>query len=212
MPSDGPIVHVIDDDEAARDSLAFLLGTAKISVHTYESAVAFLKVAADVRSGCIITDVRMPEINGIDLLRRLKELKISVPVIVVTGHGDVALAVEAMKVGAADFLEKPFDDDAMLAAVRSALDRQQSQGKREAKRADIESRLAALSSRERDVLGGLVSGLANKQIAFNLGISPRTVEIYRANLMTKMQASSLSDLVRMALVAGILGPTASHPT
>jgi len=212
MPSDGPIVHVIDDDEAARDSLAFLLGTAKISVHTYESAVAFLKVAADVRSGCIITDVRMPEINGIDLLRRLKELKISVPVIVVTGHGDVALAVEAMKVGAADFLEKPFDDDAMLAAVRSALDRQQSQGKREAKRADIESRLAALSSRERDVLGGLVSGLANKQIAFNLGISPRTVEIYRANLMTKMQAASLSDLVRMALITEILGTTGSDCT
>jgi len=209
MPSDGPIVHVIDDDEAARDSLAFLLGTAKISVHTYESAVAFLKVAADVRSGCIITDVRMPELNGIDLLRRLKELKISVPVIVVTGHGDVALAVEAMKVGAADFLEKPFDDDAMLAAVRSALDRQQSQGKREAERADIEGRLAALSSRERDVLGGLVSGLANKQIAFNLGISPRTVEIYRANLMTKMQASSLSDLVRMALIAKILGSSGS---
>jgi len=209
MPSDRPIVHVIDDDEAARDSLAFLLGTAKISVKTYESAVAFLKVAADVRSGCIITDVRMPEVTGVDLLRRLKELKIGVPVIVITGHGDVALAVEAMKVGAADFLEKPFDDGAMLTAVRSALDRQQSEGKRQAERSDIESRLAALSSRERDVLEGLVNGLANKQIAFNLGISPRTVEIYRANLMTKMQASSLSDLVRMALITGILGSTGS---
>src|SRR5215470_4140783 len=114
-------VHVIDDDEAARQSLAFLLGTAKIEVKTYESAVAFLKVAADVRSGCIITDVRMPEITGIELLRRLKELKVGVPVIVVTGHGDIALAVEAMKMGAADFFEKPFDDDLLLASVRAAL-------------------------------------------------------------------------------------------
>jgi two-component system response regulator FixJ len=146
----------------------------------------------------------MPEISGIDLLRRLKELKISVPVIVVTGHGDVPLAVEAMKIGAAEFLEKPFDDEVLLNAVRSALNKQNTDSKRQAERADIDSRLAALSNRERDVLQGLVSGLANKQIAFNLGISPRTVEIYRANLMTKMQASSLSDLVRMALVAGIL--------
>ena len=204
MPSEMPTVHVIDDDEAARDSLAFLLGTARIDVKTYESATAFLAIAANVKSGCIITDVRMPEITGIDLLRRLKELKISVPVIVVTGHGDVPLAVEAMKIGAAEFLEKPFDDEVLLGAVRSALKRQSTDGKREADRADIDSRLAALSNRERDVLQGLVSGLANKQIAFNLGISPRTVEIYRANLMTKMQASSLSDLVRMALVAGVL--------
>ncbi len=204
MTSEMPTVHVIDDDEAARDSLAFLLGTAKIDVKTYESATAFLAIAANVKSGCIITDVRMPEITGIDLLRRLQELKISVPVIVVTGHGDVPLAVEAMKIGAAEFLEKPFDDEVLLGAVRSALKRQSTDGKREADRADIDSRLAALSNRERDVLQGLVSGLANKQIAFNLGISPRTVEIYRANLMTKMQASSLSDLVRMALVAGVL--------
>jgi two-component system response regulator FixJ len=200
-----PIVHVIDDDDAVRHSLAFLLGSAKIEVKTYESATAFLAIAANVKSGCIITDVRMPEISGIDLLRRLKELKIGVPVIVVTGHGDVPLAVEAMKIGAAEFLEKPFDDEALLNAVRSALNKQNTDSKREAERADIDSRLAALSNRERDVLQGLVSGLANKQIAFNLGISPRTVEIYRANLMTKMQASSLSHLVRMALLAGILG-------
>jgi two-component system, LuxR family, response regulator FixJ len=205
MPSEIPTVHVIDDDEAARHSLAFLLGTAKIDVKTYDSATAFLAVAANVKSGCIITDVRMPEISGIDLLRRLKELKINVPVIVVTGHGDVPLAVEAMKIGAAEFLEKPFDDEVLLNAVRSALNKQDTDSKRQAERADIDSRLAALSNRERDVLQGLVSGLANKQIAFNLGISPRTVEIYRANLMTKMQASSLSDLVRMALVAGVLG-------
>jgi two-component system, LuxR family, response regulator FixJ len=205
MSNEASTVHVIDDDEAARESLAFMLGTAKLSVKTYDSATAFLAVAADVKSGCIITDVRMPEISGIDLLRRLKALKVGVPVIVVTGHGDVPLAVEAMKIGAAEFLEKPFDDEVLLNAVRSALNRQNTGSKRQAERADIDRRLAALSNRERDVLQGLVSGLANKQIAFNLGISPRTVEIYRANLMTKMEASSLSDLVRMALLAGVLG-------
>ena len=152
----------------------------------------------------------MLEIDGIELLQRLKELKVNVPVIVVTGHGDVPLAVEAMKIGALDFLEKPFNDEVMLASIRLALDRQEQETGRQAERAEIENRLAALSNRERDVLEGLVAGRANKQIAFDLGISPRTVEIYRANLMTKMQASSLSNLVRMALVAGILGPDASE--
>jgi two-component system response regulator FixJ len=208
MPSDVTSVHVIDDDEAVRHSLAFLLGTAKIDVKTYDSAKAFLEAAENIKSGCIITDVRMPEVSGIDLLRRLKDLKIDLPVIVITGHGDVPLAVEAMKIGAAEFLEKPFDDEVMLAAVRSALNRQAAISKRQAERADIDNRLAALSNRERDVLEGLVTGLANKQIAFNLGISPRTVEIYRANLMAKMQASSLSDLVRMALIAEILASEA----
>jgi two-component system response regulator FixJ len=209
MPSEDATVHVIDDDQAARESLAFLLKTAKLAVKTYDSASAFLKLAADLKSGCIITDVRMPEIDGIELLRRLKKLKLNVPVIVVTGHGDVPLAVEAMKIGAIDFLEKPFDDEVILASVRSALGRQEHESRRHAERAEIESRLAALSNRERDVLEGLVAGRANKQIAFDLGISPRTVEIYRANLMTKMQAASLSNLVRMALIAGILGPDTS---
>jgi two-component system response regulator FixJ len=203
MRSDPALVHVIDDDEPARQSLAFLLGTAGVDVQTYDSAVAFLNVATEVKTGCVITDVRMPEVSGIDLLHRLKELRVDVPVIVITGHGDVPLAVEAMKIGAFDFLEKPFDDEMLLASVRSALDRQDRDSQRHAERAEIEGRLAALSKRERDVLEGLVAGKANKQIAFDLGISPRTVEIYRANLMTKMQAASLSDLVRMALLAGI---------
>jgi two-component system response regulator FixJ len=197
-------VHVIDDDEAARHSLAFLLGAAKISAKTYESATAFLNGLAEVKLGCIITDVRMPGMSGIELLRELKRLGVTVPVIVVTGHADVPLAVEAMKIGAVDFLEKPFDDEALLQAVRSACNQQSSKDKHRAERAEIDSRLATLSNREREVLQGLVRGLANKQIAFDLGISPRTVEIYRANLMTKMQASSLSDLVRMALIAEIL--------
>ena len=203
MPSD-VTVHVIDDDQAARESLEFLLRTAGINVKAHESAVDFLKGAAEIKSGCIVADVRMPEITGIDLLKKLKDLKVDVPVILVTGHGDVPLAVEAMKIGAADFLEKPFDDEILLQAVRSACNRQGSKDKHQAQRAEIDGRLAALSNREREVLQGLVRGLANKQIAFDLGISPRTVEIYRANLMTKMQASSLSDLVRMALIAEIL--------
>ncbi len=208
MPSD-VTVHVIDDDEAARDSLEFLLKTAGIDVRAHESAADFLNNAAEIKSGCIVTDVRMPDITGIDLLKKLKELKIDIPVILVTGHGDVPLAVEAMKIGAADFLEKPFDDEVLLSAVRSALDHQGTTNKRRAECAEIDGRLATLSNREREVLHGLVRGLANKQIAFDLGISPRTVEIYRANLMTKMQASSLSDLVRMALIAEIQTPSAS---
>jgi two-component system response regulator FixJ len=199
------VVHVIDDDEALRESLAFLLRTAQLEVKSYASVRAFLDSLPDKSLSCVITDVRMPDISGIDLLRRLKELKIAVPVIVITGHGDVALAVEAMKIGAADFFEKPFDDHLLLASVRSALREQEGEKKRYAERAEIETRIAALSPRERDVLVGLVEGRANKQIAFDLGISPRTVEIYRANLMNKMQADSLSDLVRMALMAGMLG-------
>jgi len=205
MPSEKGIVHVIDDDEALRESLAFLLRTANIEVRTYASAVAFLDALPDARASCVITDVRMPGMSGIDLLRRLQELKIGMPVIVITGHGDVPLAVEAMKIGALDFLEKPFDDEVLLTSVRSALTRQDGETKRHTERAEIESKLAALSNRERDVLGGLVAGRANKQIAYDLGISPRTVEIYRANLMNKMQAGSLSDLVRMALIVGMVG-------
>jgi two-component system response regulator FixJ len=198
------VVHVIDDDEALRESLAFLLRSAKLEVRSFDSARAFLDVLPDAALGCVITDVRMPDMSGIELLRRLKELKLDVPVIVITGHGDITLAVEAMKMGAADFFEKPFDDDLLLAGVRAALRQQKDQTKRGAERAEIEHRISSLSPREKDVLAGLIEGHANKQIAFDLGISPRTVEIYRANLMNKMQANSLSDLVRMALISEML--------
>jgi len=204
-----PTVCIIDDDDAVRDSLAFLLQTADISsdilVRAYESAVAFLDSGAAKDAGCIITDVRMPDIDGLELLSRLKQMDVRVPVIVITGHGDVPMAVEAMKIGAADFLEKPFDDTALLDAVQAALVQGEQDRARNAEREGIAARLAALSTRERQVLDGLVQGHANKTIAFDLGISPRTVEIYRANVMSKMQASSLSDLVRMALIAGISG-------
>jgi two-component system response regulator FixJ len=198
-------VHVIDDDEALRDSLTFLLRTARLDVQSYPSAMAFLEALPEAKLSCVITDVRMPGMSGIDLLRRLRERKISVPVIVITGHGDIPLAVEAMRIGAIDFLEKPFDDEVLIASVKAALRQKEGEVKRHGERAEIDGRLAALSNRERDVLGGLVAGRANKQIAFDLGISPRTVEIYRANLMSKMQAGSLSDLVRMALIAEIVG-------
>lgn len=201
------IVYVIDDDDAVRHSLEFLLKTAGIEVRGFESAKAFLEMLPRIKTGCIITDVRMPEITGIDLLRRVKESGLDIPVIVITGHGEISLAVEAMKIGAVDFLEKPFDDDLLLASVRSALNKETDTAKHKAEVADLHDKLAALSNRERQVLEGLVVGKANKVIAFDLGISPRTVEIYRANLMTKMAANSLSDLVRMAMTAGILtGP------
>jgi two-component system response regulator FixJ len=197
-------IYVIDDDEAVRESMEFLLKAAGITVRGFDSAKAFLDILSEVKSGCVITDVRMPEITGIDLLRKLSEAKRDLPVIVITGHGDIALAVEAMKIGAVDFLEKPFDDDHLLVAVRAALDKDADVAKRQAELGDINDKLAALSNRERQVLEGLVAGHANKIIAFDLGISPRTVEIYRANVMTKMAANSLSDLVRMAMMAGIL--------
>ena len=198
------IVHVIDDDEAIRDSLTFLLKSAQMRVESHESATAFLE-RLPIDSGCIITDVRMPEMSGLDLLKRLRQMHNRVPVIIITGHGDVPLAVEAMKSGAVDFIEKPFDDKLLLSTVQAALSNQAVDGRHQALRAGIEQRISRLSSRESQVLEGLVSGHPNKIIAYDLGISPRTIEIYRANVMTKMEAASLSDLVRMALTVGILG-------
>ena len=204
------VIYVIDDDEAARQSLEFLLKTAGLKVLSFDGAKPFFEVLPNIRSGCVITDVRMPDITGIDLLRKVKESGIDIPVIVITGHGDIGLAVEAMKIGAIDFFEKPFDDDALLSAVRNSLSRTAGSAQRNAELSQINDKLAALSNRERQVLEGLVAGKANKVIAFDLGISPRTVEIYRANLMTKMGANSLSDLVRMAMTAGILDSSAKN--
>jgi two-component system response regulator FixJ len=199
-------VDLIDDDEAVRQSLAFLLDSSGIAARTHESATAFLAALPTLTPACIVTDVRMPGMTGLELLRELRARGVDAPVIVITGHGDVPLAVEAMKGGAADFLEKPFDDDALLATIRAAIGRQARDAQRHAERDAILERLASLSGRERDVLAGLVAGHANKMIAYDLGISPRTVEIYRANLMTKMDAASLSHLVRMAMLAGFARP------
>jgi len=201
VPTDR-VVHVIDDDEVVRQSLAFLLSSAGLAVRVHESAVAFLDVLPEVQEGCVITDIRMPQMDGLELQRRLHEMRTALPVIVMTGHGDVPLAVEAMKAGAIDFIEKPFDDEILLSAIRSALARRARDSERDARRAAIRDRVQRLSEREGEVLERLVAGKVNKVIAYELGISPRTVEIYRANVMTKMQADSLSDLVRMVLVEG----------
>lgn len=199
MSTDAP-VHIVDDDLAVRQSLAFLLATDGLAVQVHDSATAFLAAGTD-RVGCIVTDVRMPDIDGVELLHRLRQRGRMPPVIVMTGHADVALAVEAMKAGAVDFIEKPFDDDVLLASIRSALARADRARTRDANGDAVRARLAALSERERQVLEGLVAGKANKVIGLDLGISPRTVEIYRANVMSKLQAGSLSELVRMALIA-----------
>jgi two-component system response regulator FixJ len=197
-----PKAHVIDDDEAARESLAFLLKTAKVPAQTYASAADFLAVAKDV-AGVVVTDVRMPQIDGMELIKRLKALGVGLPVIVMTGHGDVPLAVEAMKAGVLDFMEKPYDDEAMIEAIQRALSLHAEGEARQGERAEFVRRIESLSARERQVLDGLVAGKASKVIARDLNISPRTVEIYRAHVMSKTQARSLSELVRMAIVAGV---------
>lgn len=196
------VVHVVDDDVDVRKSLGFLLATADFAVRLHESATSFLASAPREIRGCVVTDVRMPGIDGIELLRQLRSRGHVVPVIVMTGHADVALAVQAMKEGAADFIEKPFDDQLLIDAIHSALANRSHATAAHPQAAEIRKNLSALSQREHQVLDALVSGLPNKTIAYDLGISPRTVEIHRANVMSKMGAGSLSHLVRMALIAG----------
>jgi two-component system, LuxR family, response regulator FixJ len=197
-------VYVIDDDEAMRHSLEFLLSSIDFEVALFESAQAFLDKLGSLDFGCVVSDIRMPGIDGMELLRRLKAGNSRFPVIIMTGHGDVPLAVEAMKLGAVDFLEKPFDDDLLIGMIDSGLKRAEPEARNEAVTREIAERVATLSPRERQVMDGLVAGLSNKAIAREYDISPRTIEVYRANVMTKMQAGSLSELVRLAMRAGAL--------
>jgi len=189
MPDNGK-VYVIDDDEAMRDSLNFLLDSADFKVTLFETALSFLEV--------------LPGLDGFELLKRMKAGNSTFPIVIMTGHGDVPLAVEAMKLGAVDFLEKPFDDDRLIGMIEAAIRQAEPAAKSEAVTLDIASRIATLSPRERQVMDGLIAGLSNKLIARDYDISPRTIEVYRANVMTKMQANSLSELVRLAMRAGIL--------
>lgn len=208
MPDTNIVVHIVDDEEAVRSSLAFLLGSAGFAVRTHETATAFLAIAGSITNGCLVTDLRMPDIDGVELLRRLGSDGHMLPTIVVTGHGDVQMAVEAMKNGALDFIEKPFSDDVLIASIGRAADKASTRIDAEAAQARTLERLASLSDRERQVLRGVVAGQANKAIAFDLGISPRTVEVYRAGLMGKMQAGSLAELVRMVMGIDLESPGA----
>jgi len=197
-------VYVIDDDDAMRDSLDFLLGSADFHVTLFESAQHFLDALPNTDFGCVISDIRMPGIDGIELLKRLKASRSALPVLIMTGHGDIPLAVEAMKLGAADFLEKPFEDDRLIGMIDAALSEAASGARSEGLTLDIAARIESLSPRERQVMDGLIAGLSNKMIGREYDISPRTIEVYRANVMTKMQAGSISELVRLAMRAGAL--------
>ena len=197
-----PIVHVIDDDDAARDSLAFLLSAAGFSVRPHASAKVFLDVLPDIEAGCIVTDVRMPEINGLDLLRHLKSREIEWPVIVMTGHADVPVAVQAIKLGAIDFIEKPFDADSLIDAVTYALGDGVNDA-RSVQRSEIQRRLASLSALERRVLDALVGSRLDNLVTEDPSLNERTVALHRANMMSKMQATGLAHLVRLMLVVGL---------
>jgi two-component system response regulator FixJ len=200
MP-DQPIIFVVDDDEAVRDSLRILLEVEGYRVETFASATDFLETCDLARPGCLLADVRMPDMSGLDLQEVLNQRRAGLPVIIMTGHGDVPMAVRAMKAGAVDFIEKPFTDTAILDSVGRGLARADRATTDRAFAADAATRLQALTAREREVLDRLVQGQPNKVIAYELGISPRTVEIHRARVMEKMAADSLSHLVRLALAA-----------
>jgi two-component system response regulator FixJ len=199
------IVHIVDDEEPVRKSLAFLLGMAGFAVRMHDSATDFLAAAPGIRNGVLVTDLRMPDMSGVELLRNLLSAKATLPAVVITGHADVPMAVEAMKAGAIDFIEKPFEDIIIIEAIQRAAAQLVERPAEAGDVPAIQSRLECLSERERQVLSGVVAGLPNKSIAYDLDISPRTVEVHRANVMAKMQAKSLPQLVRMALAAGF-GP------
>lgn len=196
-------VHLVDDDEAVRRSVSFMLRTSGYVVKTYRSGIEFLGAARDAATGCILLDVRMPEMDGLEVQQTLKDKGVLMPVIVMTGHGDVGLAVQAMKAGAVDFIEKPFEKGVLISALEEGFDRIDQAGRRHARAEEAKVRLEALTPREHDVLQGLVRGHPNKTIAYDLGISPRTVEIHRANLMGKLQVPSLSEALRIAFAAGL---------
>ena len=202
MP-DNSTVCIVDDDQAVLSSLRFLLTAEGYAVRAHESARKFLDMIERDDCGCLVTDVRMPEMSGLDLLAEMKERQVSMPVIVITAHGDVPLAIAAMKQGAENFLEKPFDNDALLDSVRAALTREENEAAHDTETRMIKERFATLSKREKEVLAGLLDGQANKTIAYDLGISARTIEVHRANTMKKLQATSLAELVKMALVASL---------
>jgi two-component system response regulator FixJ len=199
------VVHVVDDEEAVRKSLAFLLATSGFPVRVHESATGFLTAAPTAGKACLVTDLKMPDLSGVELLERLNGMGVTMPTVVITGHGDVPMAVAAMKAGAVDFIEKPFEDDVLIEAVKRAAGRLDDAVEITHDVQILRSRLGTLSERERQVLSMIVAGLPNKTVAYDLGISPRTVEVHRANIMSKMQARSLPELVRMSIAMDLSG-------
>lgn len=207
------VVHVVDDEEPVRKSLAFLLTMAGFTVRVHDSATSFLAAAPTIGKACLVTDLRMPDVSGVELLAKLTEIGVAIPTIVITGHGDVPMAVAAMKAGASDFIEKPFEDEVLIGAIKRAANRLDTVTEMEDVSA-IRSSIHQLSDRERQVLSAVVAGLPNKTIAYDLNISPRTVEVHRANIMSKMRAGSLAELVRMAIALELAergGPARGKP-
>lgn len=200
---DRPIVHIVDDEDAVRRSAAFMLKTSGYDVQSWESGVSFLKEGRHLARGCVLLDVRMPEMDGLEVQDAMKQRGLELPVVILTGHGDVSIAVRAMKAGAIDFIEKPFEKATLVSAIEAAFERLSSANAVASRANGAKVRIASLTARERDVLQGLARGLPNKTIAYDLGISPRTVEIHRANLMTKLDARSLSDALRIAFAGGL---------
>ena len=200
---DKPLVYIVDDDEALRRSAGFMLKTSGFRVSTYESGTSFLKDSRSLEPGCILLDIRMPGADGLEVQRSLRDTGVLLPVVIMTGHGDVGLAVQAMKAGAVDFIEKPFEKAMLLGALEVGFGLLAKSSAAANREKDAEARLNVLTARERDVLCGLANGLPNKTIAYDLGISPRTVEIHRANVMEKLGARSLSDALRTAFAAGL---------
>jgi two-component system response regulator FixJ len=196
-----PTVFVVDDDQAMRTSLKWLIESIGMRVRTFESANAFLSSYYPGQAGCLLLDVRMPGMSGLELQSYLSRQEIQLPVIIITGHGDVAMAVRAMKSGAMDFIEKPFDDENLLRSIRNALDYDQKRRSLQAERAEVAARLAELTPREHEVMDMVTEGRSNREIATALGVSAKTVEAHRARVMDKMRAGSLAELVRMALLA-----------
>ena len=198
-----PLVHLVDDEEAIRRSAGFMLKTSGYRVQTFESGVELLKHARSLEPGCLLLDIRMPGMDGLEVQQSLREQGITLPVIIMTGHGDISVAVKAMKAGAVDFIEKPFEKSVLLAALEQGFSRLRNIGRSQEREQEAELRIASLTPREREVLEGLARGFPNKTIAYDLGLSPRTVEIHRANLMHKLGVHSLSDALRIAFAAGM---------